>query len=61
MKNNETSTEDNMERLNDAIGYYAQEVDELFRRKDLSVTQKFVLLKGIGASIHQEQLFLYEG
>lgn len=50
----------NLERLNDSISCYADELLQLVKNDKLTVTQKFIQMKNVAKMIDNENICIYE-
>tara|TARA_R110000796_G_scaffold60695_2_gene140594 strand:- start:378 stop:557 length:180 start_codon:yes stop_codon:yes gene_type:complete len=51
---------ENLERLNETIGCYADELLQIVKNKNLTVTQKYTQMKDVSKMLNQEKIWMYE-
>tara|TARA_R110002074_G_C12252823_1_gene640421 strand:- start:457 stop:681 length:225 start_codon:yes stop_codon:yes gene_type:complete len=50
----------NLEELNETIGCYADELLQIVKNKNLTVTQKYTQMKDVSKMLNQEKIWMYE-
>ena len=51
---------ENLEILNETIGCYADELLQIVKNKNLTVTQKYTQMKDVSKMLNQEKIWMYE-
>ena len=50
----------NLVELNETIGCYADELLQIVKNKNLTVTQKYTQMKDVSKMLNQEKIWMYE-